>query len=353
MTNKKVCDYCGTIYAAELGKCPLCGSVEHNFDEIEPEAAAQPRAERNRTAGKTAGKKAARKKEERPYGKMPKGLLIGCVIFLSIAVFAMTWHIIAQFFPSFPSLSGLLKSTNAAEEVVHTQDDKQCWYLNCDADEITFEYEGASKTLVTDIQPTDCVDKITYLSQDTSVATVDESGTIVAVGNGTTYVIVTCGKQKFNVTVTCDFKAKAALNQETVSFASLSQTVTLKVMNLTENETVSWESTDEGVATVDSSGVVKPVADGTCSIIALTGELTFKAEVTVKLQQVPTETETKTGTINTNSVNFRATPSTTGDIIGYFNKGDEVTVLGTEDGWCHVQAGGLDGYVSEKFVEYE
>lgn len=352
MTNKKVCDYCGTIYSAQMDKCPLCGNVEKKFESAEP-------ARRSRTG--TAGKRGEAnrqktnkdKKSKRASGdKMPKGLVVLSVILLAIAVLALTWHILAQWIPSLPSLTKVLQSTNKAEEAVYTQEDKHCWYLNCDADELVFTAAGDTKKLITDVQPADCVDELIFTSKNPEIATVDADGTITAVANGTTYVTVACGDLSYNVTVTCSFDAMAALNQVRLSFTERDETAALEILNLPDGVTVEWQSSDEDVAQVDEDGTVRAVDSGTCTISASFGGNTLQCAVTVSVEE-PHDEWPQQGTINTNGVNYREEPSTDGTVIGYFDAGDEVVVTGAEDGWYCVEAYGTTGYVSDRFVDFE
>lgn len=283
---------------------------------------------------------------------MPKGLVIASVVLLSIAVLTLTWHILAQWFPSLPSLTKLLQSTNKPAESVYTQDDKQCWYLNCDADELTFTAAGDSKKLVTDVQPADCVDELIYTSKNPAIATVDADGTITAVSEGTTYVTVQCGDLSFNVTVTCSFAVMPALDRVRLEFTQEDETAALSVLNQPSGAQVTWSSSDESVAVVDSDGLVQAVGNGTCTVTAVVDGKTLDATVTVSIE-TPDVSMPRQGVINTDGVNFREEASTDGVVIGYFDAGDEVVVTGTEDGWYQIEAYGTTGYVSEKFVDFE
>lgn len=59
---------------------------------------------------------------------------------------------------------------------------------------------------------------------------------------------------------------------------------------------------------------------------------------------------TQTGTIKGTEVRFRASASTSSKILGSFNTGTKLTVLGTEGDWYQVRYNGTVGYVHSKYV---
>jgi hypothetical protein len=63
--------------------------------------------------------------------------------------------------------------------------------------------------------------------------------------------------------------------------SSATQTITPTVTPT--NATVTWISTDEAIATVASTGVVTPVANGTCYICAINGDAIANVKVTVNI----------------------------------------------------------------------
>jgi len=59
--------------------------------------------------------------------------------------------------------------------------------------------------------------------------------------------------------------------------------------------------------------------------------------------------------VNTQSspLNCRIGPSADDDVVGSFNRGDEVQLLDIyDDDWVYVTNGTIEGYVSAKYVEY-
>ena len=159
---------------------------------------------------------------------------------------------------------------------------------------LSLELNGeATKALGAKMTPEDATDvKLAYLSSDESVATVDESGNVTAVGVGectitTTIVADTTAtaedagvdsemlvvpenaKAETKVTVGKAIESITLDSNEGVLTVGNSVTITATVTpdNAT-NATVNWTSSDEKVATVDSSGKVTAVAAGNATIKA-------------------------------------------------------------------------------------
>lgn len=62
------------------------------------------------------------------------------------------------------------------------------------------------------------------------------------------------------------------------------------------------------------------------------------------------EEQSVVATVNGNSVNFRSEPSTDAEVIAKLDKGAELELLSTEDGWCKVVYNGQAGYISADYV---
>ena len=146
--------------------------------------------------------------------------------------------------------------------------------------------EGKNFTLVATVTPDSATDKtVTWTTSDANVATV-ENGVVTAVAAGTATITATAGDKK----VTCEITvAELVIPVETISLnctsaALLEEEVLTLVATVTPvnatNKTVTWNSSDEKVATV-KDGVVTAVAAGTATITATAGDKTATCEVTV------------------------------------------------------------------------
>ena len=205
-----------------------------------------------------------------------------------------------------------------------------------------------TKDLDAKLVPADATDvKLAYESSDESVATVDETGKVTAVANGectiTTYVtaktedaeaselsavVVEAAdseevddsvatmpedlaamdsafgvvpenlKAETKVTVTTNVEGITLDKTEGVLTVGNTVTVTATVTpDTTTNASVTWSSSDEAIATVDSEGKITAVAPGTATITATSDsnpDASAAYAVTVQAKKVVTSTSTKT-----------------------------------------------------------
>ena len=135
---------------------------------------------------------------------------------------------------------------------------------------------------------------VTWSSGDTSVATVDASGLVTAVGNGAARITASAGNASGSAVVTVTQSvATVEVSPSAADLAALGATVQLTAEALDANghavaeAEFSWESSDNSVATVDASGLVTGVAEGTATITASAGSASGSAVVSV-MQPVAT-----------------------------------------------------------------
>lgn len=137
-------------------------------------------------------------------------------------------------------------------------------------------YKGTEIKLNASISPQNVYDNtITWVSDNTSVATVSMDGTVTARGNGTTTIrakahngvaascIVTVGEDVESIII----NDKRDLVYDGESFA-LSATI---YPESSLDKSVSWSSSDSTVAEVDELGNIKALKAGTATITALAG----------------------------------------------------------------------------------
>ena len=153
--------------------------------------------------------------------------------------------------------------------------------------------EGDEVTLTATVKPDDATDKtVTWASDKTSVATVDENGKVSAKAAGTAVITVTT--KDGGKTAKCTVTVKAAsvavtgvsLDKTTLTLTE-GESATLKATvkpDDASNKQVTWSSDKESVATVDENGKVTAKAAGTAVITVTTkdGGKTAKCTVTVK-----------------------------------------------------------------------
>ena len=206
----------------------------------------------------------------------------------------------------------------------------------------------STKDLDAKLVPADATDvKLAYESSDESIATVDETGKVTAVANGectiTTYVVADAKdaeaselsavvvevadseeaddsvatmpedlaamdsafgvvpedlKTETKVTVTTNVEGITLDKTEGVLTVGNTVTVTATVTpDTATNASVTWTSSDEAIATVDSEGKITAVAPGTATITATSDsnpDASAAYAVTVQAKKVVTSTSTKT-----------------------------------------------------------
>lgn len=125
---------------------------------------------------------------------------------------------------------------------------------------------------------------VTWLSSDTTVAVV-ENGLVIAKRAGECDITAFfLDKQaECHVKVNAVLPTSLTIDQES-ALMEVGQQLTLTATVLPENatnKTISWSTTDNGVATVDNNGVVTAIAEGECDIVAACGDLQAACHVQV------------------------------------------------------------------------
>ena len=283
MEEKAVCFYCATVYPADQAKCPLCGSTKRSEDYVIPQRRERT-SQGDRKSKSKGGKYAAGKKpgkKTRPSKVKPKPLLIAALVLLSLAVAVMFWFI-GDMIGWFPGLEDRVDRETESQSSVNTD----CKELLAEPTRLTFSGVGQSLELCISVNAS-CEEKLYCTSNDPGVATISgeaqrredteyKSATfaVTAVAEGSTVITVSCGEQTMGIPLSVAAGEGGTflpeLNWKDVEFTTAEESVALEVTNLPEGATAVWTSGDQEVATVDASGLVKPVATGetviTCTV---------------------------------------------------------------------------------------
>ena len=129
---------------------------------------------------------------------------------------------------------------------------------------------------------------VSWSSADTTIAAVDSTGLVTAIGEGATMVAATAGQVSGAVLVTVMQSAGSVIVSPAADTVALGDTLRLGAEAFDENghrvegAEFRWSSSDASVATVDASGLVMGVADGTTTIAAAAGEASGTSEITVE-----------------------------------------------------------------------
>jgi len=156
---------------------------------------------------------------------------------------------------------------------------------------------GETRQLVATVAPDSATDKaISWISSDTSVASVDAAGLVTAraIGAGVFVTVVTHdGAHQASVNVTVDPSATVVpvegvkVTPQSVVLTAIGETrqLTATVAPATATDkAVTWESTDPSVATVDAAGLVTARGIGSgvfVTVVTHDGHLQASVNVTV------------------------------------------------------------------------
>ena len=154
---------------------------------------------------------------------------------------------------------------------------------------------GEEETLTATVAPDEATNKaVTWLSSDEKVATVDDTGKVTAVNAGEAKITVTTDDGGFTAECTVTVSPAPvdvegiALDKDTAT-VYIGKTATLKAIFTplsATNKNVTWESSNETVATVEN-GVVTAVAEGEAIITVTTEDGGFTATCTVTVTEAP------------------------------------------------------------------
>ena len=194
------------------------------------------------------------------------------------------------------------------------------------------------------IIPLDATNKtLTYLSSNEVVATIDESGLITSVSCGSLIITVTSIN---NIIKTYNFNVKVSVTGVEINNLKDSNKIIEKgqtfdassyVSVLPENatnKTVTYSSSDEAIATIDSTGLITTLHSGYFTITVTTLEGNFKASTrfecyaTVSGLEVETPTKTNYSVNEQYQINAHVLPldATNQGITYYSNSTNKATV---------------------------
>ncbi|GMV04435.1 MAG: hypothetical protein AMXMBFR53_07150 [Gemmatimonadota bacterium] len=194
------------------------------------------------------------------------------------------------------------------------------------------------------------VGAVTWSTSDAAVVTVDAQGVAKAVANGAADVVATSGSLTGKAALTVAQKATQV--RVTPENPSVAKDNTAQLSATAEDENgfavagaaFAWTSSDATVATVDSTGLVTGVAEGTASVVAAAGAAADTVIVTVTAAAFkPTEDTQVGGTVNVGEIDIPAGVTVTLTDDAVINATGDVTIAGTLEGDCRalaVSAGG-------------
>ena len=134
------------------------------------------------------------------------------------------------------------------------------------------------------------ISDLLWSSDDETIVTVDQEGNVKSLKEGVANVTVKTADDKYTVNIKIII-TKTIVKVEEISISGSSSvnvgsTIKLKAnikpTNAT-NQTVTWQSSDTSIATVDANGNVKGQKEGTVTITAITNDGNIKATKVIKV----------------------------------------------------------------------
>lgn len=226
--------------------------------------------------------------------------------------------------------------------------------------------KGGATQLIAQALPEDTTDTVsfTWKSNDTSIATVDETGKVTGVNFGDATITVTCG----TFTDTCIVHVTgevAAINLDKTKVIlakgkSTKVSVSVEPEEVAGTPVITLESSDGNVATISDDGTITAIGDGTCTITASYNGLKDTCEVIVdSLKAMDGTTSVSSVSIRTGeSKNLTAAwniqPSDVIPVVKWVSKNTGIatvdangTIKGIAKGMTTVTLSSLDGAFSK------
>ena len=152
---------------------------------------------------------------------------------------------------------------------------------------VTLE-EKQTTRLVATVSPGDATDKtVTWSSSDSAVATVDQTGLVTAVKEGSATITAKAGEKSAECSVTVQkevIPVSAVSISRSVLQMTKGQTETLTATVSPDNatdKTVTWSSSDVTIVSIDQNGKLEALKGGSATITAKAGEKSATCSVTV------------------------------------------------------------------------
>ena len=157
--------------------------------------------------------------------------------------------------------------------------------------------KGESAQLTATVTPADATDiALEWTSSDEAVAFVSSSGLVSAKAGGQAVITVKTGAFSASCTVKVSVPtASVSVKPESATLYVGGEGVSLSATVLpadADNTEVVWESGDKGVATVDASGKVSPVGEGSTKVTARVKNTEITASCSISVIYKPVESVT-------------------------------------------------------------
>lgn len=315
--SKIICDVCGTAFAENAAQCPICGSAKRknpmtvNGNNTNTEESGYKAVKGGRFSKKNVRKRnqdMARQNQPDPSNnnqednKGNKGLMILMFVLIGAVVAVFLYIVLRLAGPMFqptdptqdPTTTPITQPTTdpvtdptteptSAPSTDPTEATVPCEGLILHEPRVELENLGQTAVINVTISPADTTDTLTFISSNEDVVTVDQKGTVTAVGSGEAKITVACGLFHVDCVVVVHAAEEPTteptteptepsteppktivLNREDITFAKEGESWNLYDGNLPLTQ-IQWSTDDETIATI-SNGVVKAVGPGVTKV---------------------------------------------------------------------------------------
>ena len=207
---------------------------------------------------------------------------------------------------------------------------------------------GSTTSLTATVLPTDTIKTVTWISNNTSVATVSSTGVVTALAPGLASIIVTSTIDT-NIFGRIDIVVNAVLTPTlslSISNSSINVGATTQITAVVTNTTntgVTYTSSNTGIATVSSSGLVTGIAAGSAIItgrLVVDNTVTSTVSVTVlAVNPIPTVSVSPTSTSVNVGATIQLTASTTNTTVTWSSSNTSVATVSSSGLVTGVSAG--------------
>lgn len=229
--SKIICDICGTVYPESSENCPVCGCSRDFGLDAYAEDIFMEEADIQQVSKKKNKEifdfdevnqddeleESEEEYDEEDIEEEPRsntGLVVILIILIVLLLLTAGFFFIRFFLPNMVREAEPTETTVATQPVETVPETTEelgipCTDIVIPGGKIELGKDGMWLMNV-QVYPADTTDVLTYASHDETIVTVDEGGTVKAVGEGETVIEVTCGIQTIKCNVIVDYSAMEA-----------------------------------------------------------------------------------------------------------------------------------------------
>ena len=198
--------------------------------------------------------------------------------------------------------------------------------VTIDNEELLTLTEGEELQLTATVAPENATNKeVTWSSSDNTIATVSETGLVMAIAAGEATITASAGEVSDSVEITVEplvvevesVTITPAEAQQLTEGEELQLTATVAPENATNKE-VTWSSSDNTIATVSETGLVTAIAAGEATITASAGEASDEIVITVEQPSTPVVTVPDGWIVNGNTATYKVSTTMDFDLVVTF-----------------------------------